>query len=70
MLLGEMPDKMTNKKMIWGGLILGVAALCMPQTGRAQSVTAGPEQSGPYPLLEIRDVTVIDERGLVLPARR
>ena len=49
------------KMTMWSAVILGVAVLCMPQGGGAQS--AEPEQAGPYGSLVIRDVTVIDGSG-------
>ena len=44
---------------IWRSDHSGAVVLVLPQTGRAQNADTA-EQTGPYPLLEIRDVTVID----------
>ena len=63
MLLGEMRSNMTiMKKLIVCGLIWCAAILSLPLDGRAQNAS-NPEQTGPYPSLEIRDVTVIDGSG-------
>ncbi len=54
---------MTMKKMmICAGMILCAAAITSAPVVRAQSANSA-EQSGPYPSLEIREVTVIDGSG-------
>ena len=62
MPLGEMRDTMTITKMICKGMILCAAAIASSLVLRAQNANS-PEQTGPYPSLEIRDVTVIDGSG-------
>ena len=62
MPLGEMRDTMTITKMICKGMILCAAAIASSLVLRAQNANS-PEQAGPYPSLEIRDVTVIDGSG-------
>ena len=44
-------------------MILGVVALCAAAGGTTHKARTAAEQTGPYPLLEIRDVTVIDGSG-------
>ena len=50
------------KMMIWSTVIFCAAAMVSPPAARAQSAST-PEQTGPYPSLEIRNVTVIDGSG-------
>jgi cytosine/adenosine deaminase-related metal-dependent hydrolase len=62
-LLEKDAGKTTMKRLMLGArLILCAVVLIWPRAGRAQNENAA-EQSGPYPLLEIRDVTVIDGSG-------
>jgi len=53
--------KMATK--IYAATWLCAVALVAQQNAFAQSAASGPEQGGPYPTLEIRDVTVIDGSG-------
>ena len=50
------------KLKIWSAVISCAAAIVSAPMARAQRA-GGTEQSGPYPSLEIRDVTVIDGSG-------
>ena len=51
-----------RKLKIWSAVISCAAAIVSAPMARAQRA-GGTEQSGPYPSLEIRDVTVIDGSG-------